>query len=303
MYINDQLFKNFECFHINFDDMSKYNNHLFYNEENITKYLDPKINKNLNLFYLDSKINRILNYNYFSKRYNLKVINCDLTKGFSFIIRAKNEKINVEKCLNSLKVILDLYNNSEIIFVDKNSIDNTFELAKNILQKYSNTKILRYNVNIPRCGEEHQKKTKNNKDISLGTFYKWCYSFSSKYNVIKWDCDFICNIQNLCKLIKDYDLSYNSDNLSIWFSGLQLNIYNNEFYMSQDSYFSYAEPRIHSKLNGFEYIDSPDGLWETPYTKNFFKTELNDKSFHYGLPVEYYLIRFFEKKKKKNKKI
>ena len=298
--VNDQLFKNFECSEINFNDILKYNNHLFYNEQDIIKYLDPEINKNINLFFLNSTNNKILNYSYFNERFNLKLINSDLSKGFSFIIRAKNENLNVEKCLNSLKVILDLYNNSEIIFVDNNSTDNTFELAKNILQKYSNTKILRYNINIPRCGEEHKEKTKNNKEISLGTYYKWCYSFSSKYNVIKWDCDFICNIENLCKLINNYNLNETSNDLSIWFSGLQLNIYNNEMYITENSYYNYNEPRIHSKLNGFEYIDSPDGLWETPYTEYLIKNELNDKSYHCGFPTSYYLIRFLEIKNLKN---
>lgn len=298
--MNDQLFINFEYEKINTDKISIYNNHLFFNEHDIIKYLDPEINKNINLFYLNSNNNKILNYDCFNEKYNIKLINCDLSKGFSFIIRAKNEELNVEKCLNSLKVILDLYDDSEVIFVDNNSTDNTFELAKNILQKYSNAKILRYNINIPRCGEEHKEKTKNNKEISLGTYYKWCYSFSSKYNVIKWDCDFICNIQNLCKLINNYNLNETSNDLSIWFSGLQLNIYNNDMYITEKSYYSYNEPRIHSKLNGFEYIDSRDGLWETPYTEYLIKNELNDNSFHYGFPTSYYLIRFLEIKKLTN---
>lgn len=296
-YIDDQLFNNFEYSKITFNDILKYNNHLFYNEQDIITSLNPEINKNLNLFYLNTKNNQLLNYDYFNERYNLKLINCDLTKGFSFIIRAKNEELNVEKCLTSLKVILDFYKNSEIIFVDNNSSDNTFELAKNILQKYSNTKILKYNIDIPRCGQEHKEKTKNNKKISLGEYYKWCYSFASKNNVIKWDCDFLCNTQNLCKLINNYNLSETSNNLSIWFSGLQLNIYNNEMYINKKSYYSYNEPRVQSKLNGFEYINSPDGLWETPYTDYLIKNELNDKSYHCGFPTSYYLVRFLEIKK------
>ena len=45
----------------------------------------------------------MLNYSYFNERFNLKLINSDLSKGFSFIIRAKNENLNVEDLLSPVR--------------------------------------------------------------------------------------------------------------------------------------------------------------------------------------------------------
>lgn len=274
--------------------------HLFYDINsvfiilNISKFYCKKTVKVEYIYNFKSKDNNVINF--LKNNFELKEINNDLNPGFSFIIRAKNEKLNVNICLKSLEPILTLFENSEVIFVDNNSEDNTYDIAKNILLKYKNTKVLRYNVNIPKCGKEHSLQIKINKHLSLGTYYKWCYSFSSKYNVIKWDCDFLCNIQELIMMINKYNLSEMDKDISVWFSGNQIFI-NNKVLQDTESYFLYNEPRVQSKLCGFEYEDSRDLMWETPYTKYLINNERNGNSHHYGFPTSYYIIRHIEQNK------
>lgn len=307
-YIDDKIWdnlENIEFYNFNNDEdrlvsLSLIKNHLFYdikhifNIINIGKY---KSNTEFNLKYFTKNKDDSNEINFLEENFNLEKIDCNLKPGFSFIIRAKNEKLNVKYCLRSLEPILKLFEESEIIFVDNNSTDNTFILANEILSKYNNTKVLKYNVNIPKCGEEHKRIVSENKALSLGTYYKWCYSFASRYNVIKWDCDFLCNLPILVEMINKYKLQTISDDISVWFSGKQIFI-KDDIYLDANSYYLYNEPRIQSKLNGFEYEDSRDLFWETPYTEYLIKNEKNNKSYHFGFPTSYYLVRDIECNKK-----
>lgn len=312
-YINDKVWDNINNIEIiNFKNdeekiimCSLLSNHVFYNLNDVYVILFMGKLKwdnigEINWLYNKTTVN--INQTQFIKyNFNVNLISIELNPGFSFIIRARNEILNVKYCLRSLEPILTLFPQSEIIFVDNNSIDKTYDIAKTILSKYTNVKVLRYNVPIPPCGEEHKRVIKDNIKLSLGEYYKWCYSFGSRYNVIKWDCDFICNIQNLIEMIHKYNLDTFSGNISVWFSGLQLFMYNNEPLLDNDSYFLYNEPRIHSKLNGFEYKNSPDLLWETPYTDYLIKNETNNNSYHFGFPTGYYIIRMLERNNKVKK--
>jgi hypothetical protein len=281
----------------------------------LLSYIDYHIFYNINDVFIILMINKFFHKNkskliwiYSLKNHNsehlsfikdnfiIKLINYDLKPGFSFIIRAKNELLNVNNCLKSLEPILTLLPSSEIIFVDNNSSDDTFKKANDILSKYDNALILKYNIEVPRAGEEHKNITKNNPELSLGTYYRWCYSFSSRYIVIKWDCDFYCNIQNLIQMINYYKLCNNSEDISVWFSGQQTFIKDKKYYIDEESYYLYNEPRIQSKLNGFRYEDSKDNMWETPYTEYLLKNENNNKSYHYGFPTSYFLVRYLESK-------
>ena len=274
--------------------------HLFYDIDsvfmilNISKFYCKKNTKIEYIYNFDKKNNELIEF--LKNNFCLTETNNQLNPGFSFIIRAKNEQLNVSNCLESLKPILTLFENSEIIFVDNNSSDDTYEIASGILSKFKNAKVLKYNIEVPKCGKDHVLQTKINKHLSLGTYYRWCYSFASKYNVIKWDCDFLCNMQELIFMINKYNLSEMDNDISVWFSGNQIFL-SDIILQDIESYFLYNEPRIHSKLRGFEYEDSPDLMWETPYTKYLIHNEKNKSSYHYGFPTSYYVIRDVEQHK------
>lgn len=96
-------------------------------------------------------------------------------------------------------------------------------------------------------------------------------------------------------MIQKYHLDTNDSHFSVWFSGKQIFLTEKTTLLDKSSYYLYNEPRIHSKLKGFEYEDSKDNLWETPYTKYFIKSEKKNNSFHFGFPTSSYLIRYLEK--------
>lgn len=184
------------------------------------------------------------------------IINNNFTKlspGFTFLIRAKNEEMLVKYCLESLIRIFDKNFNQninefsyEIIFVDNNSSDNTLEIAENISKKYPNMMVYQYNIDVPKAGILHEKAIKKKSFNTLATYYNWCLSKVTYYNVIKWDCDFIPIKENLVKMINNYRLNTRDDHFAIWFTGKTL--YYGKYLKEQDQY---DEFRIFSKKHNF----------------------------------------------------
>ena len=103
-----------------------------------------------------------------------------LKPGISLIIRAKNEEYNIKHCIETVVDLVD-----EIIFVDNNSTDNTYNLVKEYCNKYSNIKLYQYNISVSKVGVEHTKAIKEDNKNTLGTFYNWCLSKATRYNVFK----------------------------------------------------------------------------------------------------------------------
>ena len=167
----------------------------------------------------------------------------ELKSGLSFLIRAKDEEQLVKPCLESIQKIAD-----EIIFVDNHSNDQTLEIAKSVAAKYSNIYIYQYNINVTPCGELHEKAVEEKSDNTLATFYNWGLSKVTRYNVIKWDCDFICINENLNKMINDYHLKTRDDMFAIWFTGKTL--FYGKYLKENDNY---DEFRVFSKKNGFQW--------------------------------------------------
>ncbi len=184
-----------------------------------------------------------------------------LEPGLSFIIRSKNEEENTFNCLESLRSIYENNNNIEIIFVDNMSTDNTLSIAEQFSKKYSNVKTYSYNHIVPRCGSEHQKSVLNMCTNTLETYYNWCLDKATKYNIIKWDGDFIANIENLKIMIKEYDLETRNDHIMLWCTGQTIFMHEKNTYIKKESY--YDEFRVFSKINGFKWENTPDGVCET----------------------------------------
>ena len=204
----------------------------------------------------------------------------NLEKGISLIIRAKNEEDNIKNCIESVIDLVD-----EIIFVDNNSTDKTYELVKEYQKKYNKIKLYKYNINVTKAGIEHTHAIKTFNKNTLGTFYNWCLSKATKYNVFKWDADFICIKNNFIQLINIYDLKNREDRFSIWFTGKTLFENNNIYYVNDNSY--YNEFRIFSYKNDFKWYDGNICEFTDPYLEKC----SNDKKYKYIYPLFYEVKR------------
>lgn len=188
----------------------------------------------------------------------------DLDPGLSFIIRAKNESLNVNLCLSSLlPLCFEFPNQIEIIYVDNNSQDSTFIMAKDF-EKYKQIKVYKYPTKIAKCGPDHVKAVNNGGKSSVATFYNWCINRATKTNIIKWDADFIAIIDNLREMILKFNLINTRTIFNLWCSGETMFIDSGEFYLKKNSY--YDEFRCFSKHEGFSYINGEDKTSETPNT-------------------------------------
>ena len=194
-----------------------------------------------------------------------------LEKGISLIIRAKNEELNIKDCIESVVDLVD-----EIIFVDNNSTDSTYNIVKKYTEIHKNIKLYRYNINVSKAGIEHKNAIDNNDMNTLGTFYNWCLSKATKYNVFKWDADFICIRNNFTQLVNIYNVRERDDKFAIWFSGKTLFENNNKYYLNYNSY--YNEFRIFSYKNNFRWDNGNICEYTEPYLnecspKNKYKYE------------------------------
>ena len=204
----------------------------------------------------------------------------NLTPGISLIIRAKNEELNIKYCIESVVDLVD-----EIIFVDNYSTDNTYNIVKEYQKKYNNIKLYQYNINVSKVGITHQNALKNNNKNTLATFYNWCLSKATKYNVFKWDADFICIRNNFIQLVDLYNLKTRNDKFAIWFSGKTLFENNNKYYLNNKSF--YDEYRIFSYKNDFKWYDGNTCEYVEPYLNNV----LINKKYKYLYPLFYEIKR------------
>jgi glycosyltransferase involved in cell wall biosynthesis len=260
-FINIFTNEDIEIFNKINDKIVIYNNYLYF--FNYLNNINKIIQSNVIIYSDNSKIrkylidNGIIPRNIKKKRYigdeevnNINDVKFDyldkkehLIKGVSLLIRVKNEINNIKLCIESAINIPD-----EIIVIDNGSTDGTYEELKKLESIYSTLYVYRYNIVIPRVGDENYNSLINNDKNSISTFYNWGMSKVRTYNVMKWDADFVCIQRNLIKLIDDYNLHNRDDKISIWFTGITCfygKVYNLKSY--------YDEFRIYSRLNGAKW--------------------------------------------------
>jgi glycosyltransferase involved in cell wall biosynthesis len=192
----------------------------------------------------------------------LPVIQKELKPGVTFLIRAKNESENVSFLFESLRAVLNnCRHNANVVFVDNGSTDDTYAEVYRYCNANSinNIFLYQYNFDVSRSGDEHTTlKDRNEMHRSLDTYYNWCLDKVDRFNVIKWDADFVAITDNLIELIESYNLANTNKNIAIWFSGKTLYENWNEYFLYLDTH--YNEFRVFSKLNGFKWEYAP--RWE-----------------------------------------
>jgi glycosyltransferase involved in cell wall biosynthesis len=203
-----------------------------------------------------------------------------LKKGISLIIRAKNEELNIKDCIETVVDLVD-----EIIFVDNGSTDLTYDIVKKYCEIYKNIKLYKYNISVSKAGIEHQNALKNNNKNTLGTFYNWCLSKATYYNVFKWDADFICIRNNFIEVVNNFKLKDRDDKFAIWFTGKTLFENNGNYFLNNNSF--YNEYRIFSYYNDFMWSDG--NICE--YTDPYLDSVINSKKIKYLYPLFYEVKR------------
>jgi len=272
---------------INFDldiYINTYNdNSLFWNKKNehniLIHFYKRYLNKEENIIYFKKDTLSVDNIK--DALYNINCIfKTKLEKGISLIIRAKNEEKNIKDCIESVIDLVD-----EIIFVDNNSNDNTFKIVEEYQKIYKHIKLYKYNIVFEKVGDEHKKALKENNKNTVTTYYNWCLSKATKYNVIKWDADFICIRNNFKEMINIYNLRTSEDKFAIWFTGKTLFEYENNYYLNNVSF--YNEFRGFSYKNNFQWYDGEMCEYVDPYVN----TCLDKNKYKYIYPVFYELKR------------
>jgi hypothetical protein len=194
--------------------------------------------------------------------FNINELKSELSPGLTFLIRAKNEYRNIFFVLGSLRTVLrNKRFNCEVVFVDNNSDDGTYDEVIRVCKEneIDNVFLFKYEINISKSGDEHVSlPAKNQMYRSLDTYYNWCLSKSNKFNVVKWDADFLAINDNLVELIERYNLHTTSENLAIWFSGKTLYKFQDRSYINKDT--EYNEFRVFSNLCGYKWEYAP--RWE-----------------------------------------
>ncbi len=181
-------------------------------------------------------------------KYYLDFLFGDYQDGVSFIIRARNEVLNIKDCIKSISDIAD-----EIIYVDHLSTDGTYEEALELSKIYDNLKVFRYDREIPKPGPNYQKNIINVGN-SISQYYNYCLSKATKKTILKWDADFIANRNNLKELINEFSLKTRSDKFSMWFTGETVFIKDDKKYINKNSY--YDEYRGFSLINKVKWSDA-----------------------------------------------
>jgi hypothetical protein len=228
-----------------------------------------------------------MNKNYISRKnvFFIEEVLLDLDKpkpkledGISLIIRAKNEELNIRLCIESVIDLVD-----EVIFVNNNSTDNTLKIIEELENKYIHLKVYNYFINVNKVGVEHEEAIKTGNKNTLGNFYNWCLSKSTKKNIIKWDADFICIRHNFKELINNYQIKNKNTKYALWFSGCTLFINKDSYYLNLESY--YNEYRLFSYANGFQWYDGNLCEYNEPYINQ------TKEKIHINYPIFYEMKR------------
>jgi len=197
---------------------------------------DKNINDRKKVDHIDDVIHDIANIN---TKQNIK--SEPISLGVSFIVTANNDEKTINQCILDIVELAD-----EIILVDNNSTDKTFEIMCTLEKQFSNVHVYQYNMNI----------NKNSKESTFADFYNWCLTKVTKKYIIKWGANYYAYKNHLQEVIEFIKLQ--NDNICMWFSGLCILEYNKLYYVKKLNY--YDEFRIFTKQLGFRWYNNESNI-------------------------------------------
>jgi glycosyltransferase involved in cell wall biosynthesis len=146
--------------------------------------------------------------------------------GLSFIIRALNEEDKLRITLDYLKNFTNI--NYEVIIINNNSNDNTYNVAKEASQNCKNFHVLNYPIKNARPGKENYESFIKKEKNLLANFYNWCFLQSNYSYNIKWDSDMLPNLDELTLFLNR--INFKKENLAFLNNG-------DNIYVSDNCYF------------------------------------------------------------------
>jgi len=159
--------------------------------------------------------------------------------GLSFLIRAKDEEENILLCLKSLEVLLDKDSRYELIIIDHNSKDKTWQLIQDFARQrnYRQLTIDRYLTPIAKVGPHYGQRVKADPLKSIANYYNWCLAKATKINVIKWDADFVAHLPNLTEMVEKNNLLTRVEPFALWFTGETMFEHLGQWYRKLNPYY------------------------------------------------------------------
>lgn len=113
--------------------------------------------------------------------------------GYTFMVRAKNEEVNIENCLKSIIQHMHQSIPYQIVLIDNDSQDKTYQIASDIINNLSEAKskhkIIKYPYRIAKPGIENYF-TPLESIHSFVYFTQFCMMQCDHEWIFRWDADF-----------------------------------------------------------------------------------------------------------------
>lgn len=138
--------------------------------------------------------------------------------GYTFMVRAKNEEVNIENCLKSIVQNMHQSIPYQIVLIDNDSQDKTYQIASDIIKNHSEIsltkeaksrsqsqsqhKIIKYPYRIAKPGIENYS-TPLESIHSFVYFTQFCMMQCDHEWIFRWDADFEMT-QHLAGFLKTF---------------------------------------------------------------------------------------------------
>jgi len=172
-----------------------------------------------------------------------------LTAGLSILVATKNHARTIGPCLEALAPLVD-----EIIVVDNDSQDDTVRLALAAQRHHFNIRVHRYPGALPAAGREHGLAVLRREFNTRAHFYNFGLSKVSRFNVLRWEPDWLALDGNFAEFVHLNMLRTRGDDFSLWFGGVE--VFEVEMTHWLDRQSVVAGGWAFSKLHGQKWCDA-----------------------------------------------
>lgn len=109
--------------------------------------------------------------------------------GISFVIRARNEEVTLEKCIRSLFALTIPY---EIVVVLHLCTDRSKEIVEALQRENERIRIYEFDVEVSKPGYE-TLATDADSVHSFVRYSTWCIKQAKRPGIFRWDADFVAS--------------------------------------------------------------------------------------------------------------